>query len=243
MKLEAYKVSVNSAEIVPGSLERDWMNAFADRHPYRCLPLVIANTTGWALLCPVGFSATWNGGMGIGDLTVCSDDGDCLALSHFGGGVLTFHPGWLFRTDPGWDLWCSGAPNEIKDGIQPLVGITETYWLPFTFTMNWRFTRPGTIRFEKGEPFCFIMPVPHSAIDEVDPVTFSIHDDPELREAYMTWRESRADFNAKLQGADPVTTKQGWQRTYHRGRTAQGREAPADHINRRRLPDFRPGKE
>ena len=39
---------------------------FADRHPYRCLPLTMANTTGWEILCPVGFTAEWNGGMHAG---------------------------------------------------------------------------------------------------------------------------------------------------------------------------------
>ena len=70
--------------------------------------------------------------------------------------MLTFHPGYLFRTPPGWSMWAMGPPNHIKDGIQPLAGLVETDWLPFPFTMNWIFTRPGTVRFEKGEPFCFI---------------------------------------------------------------------------------------
>ena len=38
--------------------------------------------------------------------------------------------------------------------MQPLVGLIETDWLPFPFTMNWVFTRPGRVRLEKGEPFC-----------------------------------------------------------------------------------------
>ena len=60
-------------------------------------------------------------------------------------GVVTFHPGYLFRTPDGWSMHGHAAPpNHVKDGIQPLVGLVETDWLPFPFTMNWIFTRPGT---------------------------------------------------------------------------------------------------
>ena len=98
----------------------------------------------------------------------------------------------------GWDLWAGGPPNHLKDGIQPLVGVIETYWLPFPFTMNWRFTRPGMISFKKGEPFCFVLPMPHESFDAVQPIMKSISDDPELERQYKAWGESRNNFLNKL---------------------------------------------
>src|SRR5581483_4200794 len=41
---------------------RDWMDATPAHHAYRCLPLTIANQTGWWIKNPVGFTATWRGG-------------------------------------------------------------------------------------------------------------------------------------------------------------------------------------
>ncbi|MGB7207542.1 MAG: DUF6065 family protein, partial [Pyrinomonadaceae bacterium] len=111
MKLTCYQVDPNPAELVPGRPDRDWMDIFTDRHPYRCLPLVVANTTGWELLSPVSFTATWNGGIRTEDIRIDADDETApemlkrWVVSHFSGGVLTFHTGWLFRTEPGWDLW------------------------------------------------------------------------------------------------------------------------------------------
>ena len=35
----------------------------------------------------------------------------------------------------------TGPFNQPKDAIQPLTAIVETDWAPFTFTMNWKFTR------------------------------------------------------------------------------------------------------
>ena len=48
--------------------------------------------------------------------------------------------------------------NEHQD---KLPAVTDTAVCPFPFTMNWIFTRPGRVKFENGEPFCFILPVEH----------------------------------------------------------------------------------
>ena len=53
MELECYKIYNVAPEIVPGRSQREWMDAFPDRHPYRCLPLTMANSTGWEILCPM----------------------------------------------------------------------------------------------------------------------------------------------------------------------------------------------
>ena len=139
MELECFAVTSRPPEIVPGRPMRGWMDRFADRHPYRCLPLSMANTTGWEILCPVGFTAEWNGGKAIEDITLRADrphpDFHELVKSHFSHGVLTFHAGYLFRTPPGWDMLAGGPPNMPKDGIQALSGLVETDWLPFPLSL------------------------------------------------------------------------------------------------------------
>jgi hypothetical protein len=125
----------------------------------------------------------------------------------------------------------------VKDGIQPLVGVVETDWLPFPFTMNWIFTRPGRVRFEKGEPFCFISLVPHRALEHVQPVRRSLASDIELRHQYEAWMRERNSFNAKLGRRDPEAIREAWQRYYFRGEAPENAppSAPTDHINKRRL--------
>ena len=140
MKLECFATTDRPPDIVPGRPQRAWMEKFDERHPYRCLPLTMANTTGWEILCPVGFTATWNGGTHQDDITLVADnphpDFHEFVKSHFSHGVITFHPGYLFRTPQRWSMWVSGPPNHIKDGVQPLAALVETDWLPFPFTMN-----------------------------------------------------------------------------------------------------------
>jgi hypothetical protein len=160
MRLDCYKIHEWAPEIVPGQGRRAWMDAFADRHPYRCLPLTMANCTGWEILCPIGITIEWDGGPMEENIKITGDEEwppvKNIADSHFRRGIVTFHTGHLFRTEPGWRVWAMGSPNDPKDGIYPLQGLIETEWLPFPFTMNWQMTRPGKVRFEKGEPFCFL---------------------------------------------------------------------------------------
>jgi hypothetical protein len=236
--LICYAVETNPPKIVPARAERDWMDATDDRSAYRCIPLSIANASGWELLCPITFEAWWHGGNSKDRISfIAKGDGrvvERFVTSHFGHGVLTFHTGYVFRTSPGWALWARGAPNTAKARIVPLEGIIETDWLPFTFTMNWRFTRAGTVRFEQGEPFCFITPVPHAMLDSIEPVVRELSDDPELAAAHKAWTESRMDFNARLHRHEADAVAEGWQRTYVRGENPHGKP-PEFHLSKRRL--------
>jgi hypothetical protein len=240
LTLECFPMRPDPPRLVPGRPERDWMDEFAGRHPYRCLPLTMANTTGWELLCPFGFEAEWDGRMGA-DAIQFRPDADALyfdhfAQSHFTEGVLTFHTGWMFRTPEGWGMRASGPPNRAKHGICALEGITETDWLPYPFTMNWRFTAPGVIRFEKDEPFCFLQPVPHHRIERFQPVRRSLDDDGDLAVQYRKWSEVRTDFNTRMAAGDPEAVKQAWQRFYFRGEFPdQVGVRTVDHVNKRRL--------
>jgi hypothetical protein len=240
MELQCFPVTDRPPELVPGRPQRAWMDQFSARHPYRCLPLSMANSSGWELLCPTSFTAEWNGGLMQTDITLRPDnphpDFHKLASSHFSHGVLTFHAGYLFRTPPGWSMWVMGPPNLAKDGIQPLAGVVETDWLPFPFTMNWLFTRPGRIRFERGEPFCFITLIEHRKMEQVDPVVRALESNPVMQGQFEAWNRQRTDFNRRLAGGDPAAAKEAWQRFYFKGEMPEDLgAAPETHTNKRRL--------
>ena len=222
------------------------MDHFLDRHPYRCLPLSMANSTGWEILSPVAFTATWDGGKHNSSITFKPDrpypDFDEHVKSHFSHGVLTFHAGYLFRTPENWSMWVMGPPNHVKDGIQPLTGLVETDWLPFPFTMNWIFTRPGKVRFEKGEPFCFITLVQDKEMPKFDLVQRSLASDIELGAQYDAWRNRRDEFNTRLHKRDPDTIKEAWQRFYFKGELPEDLgPSPKAHVNKRRLKSLKLG--
>lgn len=208
------------------------MDATTHRFANRCLPLTIANSMGWELLCPMTFEAEWTGEDGLDSLLLHADSPEIetYAASHFGYGVLTFLTHHLFRTEPGIGLNVRGSPNLPKDGIHPLEGIVETDWLDFPFTMNWKFTRPGKVRFEAGEPFCFLAPVPYRALETVRPEIVPIEAAPELGNAMMQYSQLRQAFNERLNVGEPDAIRQGWQKWYFKGVHPDGRPGNPQHL-------------
>lgn len=247
MRLTAFRVAADAMPIRPAAATREWMEQTGERFAYRCLPLVIANTHGWEILCPASIEVYWRGGTGLDDLKVVPLDdhagpAPAFATSHFGSGVLTLHTGYLFRTDPGYNLYVTGPVNRPKDGAVPLTGIVETDWLPQPFTMNWLFTAPGgPLVFEKGEPMCHIFPVPRDLVEQVEPEIRDLASEPELHARYQQWAASRAQFNRDLRVPGSEAQAEKWQRHYLRGRHPDGTPGTEDHRTRLKVREFRKG--
>jgi hypothetical protein len=164
------------------------------------------------------------------DMTVHTDDCPGFAASHFGGGVLTFHVGYLFRTSPDCNLLVTGPINAPKDAIAPLTGIVETDWAPFSFTMNWLFTRSGgRVEFSKGEPFCAFFPVPRGLLDEVEPEIRDLDSNPQLQEAHVEWCWSRREFLDRLPISGTHENRTKWQKQYFRGLNPDGTPTSMKH--------------
>ena len=261
MRLVCYPTSGEPPKIIAAPVERDWMDRTDQGFAYRCLPLNIANAHGWLLLNTVPFVAQWDGGPGVDAVSLHAPaaGGTLLASSHFGHGVLTFNVNALFRTEPGYDLMVTGPLNRPKDGVQPLTGIVEADWAPFTFTMNWKFTRKLTpIAFDRDEPFCMIFPVKRGLVEEFQPEIRLLESDEEVHEAYLAWADSRRGFNEDLRVAGSQAQAQKWQKDYFRGsvpgqssaESAAGTEqelrapgvraAPSDHRTKLKLREFKP---
>jgi hypothetical protein len=124
----------------------------------------------------------------------------------------------LFRTEPGFDLMIQGPINRPKDAIAALSGVIETDWSPYSFTMNWIFTRPGApVQFDKGEPFCHIFPIRRSDLDAVVPEILALSSNPTLKAQHDAWTASRERFNTELMQPGSQAESEKWQKMYNRG--------------------------
>src|SRR3954447_8042717 len=228
--------------IRPAPARRDWMDGTPESFAYRCLPLNIANAHGWELLNPCAFDACWNGQSDTGAVTIrpqVDAEVASVATSLFGQGIVTFHIPGIFRTSPGWNLWIGGSPNQPKDGIYPLTGVVETDWSPFTFTMNWRFTRPNHwVHFDAGEPICFFFPVQRALLEDIKPVMAPIDAEPELLNRFQEWSRGRDAFVLRMATEPPPAPADKWQKHYYRGVDMSEQERIADHRTRLRLKPF-----
>jgi hypothetical protein len=162
-------------------------------HAYHCLPLVIANQWGWQVVCPTDVQVTWDGSPGLGGLRVVVDHRFATAIkSQFGSGIVTFSPPWLFRTSPGWDLYVKGPSNRWKSNCVPLEGVVESWWLNYTFTLNWKIVEPGTVVFAKGESLAQLFPVAHGTFAQSRAIEAPIGlIDPAAAAELLRWREER----------------------------------------------------
>ena len=228
--------------IRPAPATRAWMDNTPESFAYRCLPLNIANAHGWEVLSPCTFDAVWNGEANVEAITIQAEPGvepGRAPLSQFGQGVITFHIEGIFRTPPGWNLWIGGSPNRAKDGISPLNGIIETDWSPFTFTMNWRFTRPGHwVHFDAMEPIGFLFPVQRAAIEAFAPKFERLDADPATMERFQAWSRARDEFHQRMASEPPRTPSDRWQKHYYRGVDMGGGSLVKDHRAKLRLKRF-----
>lgn len=191
----------------PSPARRHWMDL--SPHAYKCLPMVIANQWGWQVLCPTDVQITWDGAPDRSGVVVEVDPIYGPAIkSQFGSGIVTFSPPWLFRTPRGWDLYAKGPGNRWKSNCVPLEGVIETWWLNYTFTLNWKLVDPGTVTFARGESLGQLVPVPHGtfrgARAEEVPI---VAGEPEAAADLLRWRDERRRISDA-----PVNTHQKYRR-------------------------------
>lgn len=225
--LKAYALGTTDGwAIEPSPARREWMDATFKRLAYRCLPLVAANQAGWVIRSPASFTAVWSGKQDNRGVRIAYDSEAAartnIAVSHFGGGVLTFVLPWLFRTSPGYGLLLRGPTNEPKEHAAALDAVVETDWSPYTFTMSWRLLRAETpVRFLQGEPVCLIQPFALDLLERFDCSVEPFAAAPaELRRGFQDFVERRS--------ANIAVAEQGGyetQRDYYAGRFPDG--APA----------------
>jgi len=220
--LIAYVVSpALRMRLVPAPASRAWMEATDVRFAHRCLPLLIANQSGWYLLSEHKLRVIWNGGKTLDSLRIEHLEGErpYSAASHFGHGILTFSLPYLFRTSPGYNLLIRGPANHPKDAISALEGVVETDWCPATFTVNWKLTRPNCpVVFERGEPIAMLVPQRRGEMESFRPLIRKQESDPQTLDSYRTWLNSRSQFLKDLQKPDSAAVRAKWQKNYFIGK-------------------------
>jgi len=216
--------------------QREWMDATPSHHAYRCLPLTIANQTGWWVRNPVGFTAVWNGGKQPGSIDFWFDAAAELwsgwITNQFGEGIITWNTPFLFRTKPAGSRLLVGGPlNYFKPNLHPLTALIESDWLTMSFTMNWKVMWPDEpIRYDVGEPLFQVIPLAGNVCADLEGAVVHyarLAEDPAAADAYHRWQQARDQFHqGKARGE---VRPDGWQKDYFHGPDATGGAVTADH--------------
>ncbi|MBV8202377.1 MAG: hypothetical protein JOZ15_17305, partial [Acidobacteria bacterium] len=211
--IKAYRLHDRAVALRPAPRERAW--AAAGSAAAAILLDEDASAQGWQLLCPCDLAVRWNGGPGTGDLEVSVESADAagFARSELGGGVLTFHPGYLWKTGGGRRLWVRGPVNLPKDGLEPLESIVDTSRFPCTIAVHWRFTRPNqVVRFAAGEPFGTVLLHPEECLETFAPELLGLEDALQACERELQQSSAAAapqDVLRRLRGQDGTAGARG----------------------------------
>lgn len=239
-KITVYRNSRNKP--IPGwqfhtaSPRRDWMESHT--HMYRCLPMTIANQNGWVIEAPCDISAIWFGGHDSKTSMHFWLDKEYNVPNpwvkcHFLGGVITFEFDFIIKTTEKTNLLVRGAPNFFIDGLHPLEGLVETDWLSFSFTMNWKVTQPNKlVRFKKGDPICFIQPVPHNYSETFDFEIDYLDNNPEFSKKCNEWTKQRVKFS---ENRNLGIENRKWQKNYFEGKDVLTEEIQSDDVHATKL--------
>jgi hypothetical protein len=223
---------------------RDWMDETPSRFAYRCLPLTIANQTGWWIKNPVGFTANWNGASDPGNIAFEFDTSSDLWSkwidNQFGAGIITWNTPFLFRTRPnGSRLLVCGPANYFHPEAQPLTAIIETDWMTMSFTMNWKVAvSRKAVRFNMGDPLFQAIPLLSNICGDLETASVSyqkLNDDPDVSRAYHDWHNARQKFYVQKAAGD--VRNDGWQKDYFQGRDMTGRVVAPEHMTKIKPPD------
>ena len=181
-------------DILPLTMQRDWMHKSKEKFAYKCLPLGVANQYGWAVCSPANFTVTYSGGREHNDVEIFSNDEDFdhnRFAAHFGEATFTIMPDFLIKTPENYSIYIRGIPNQDYGILKPLDAIVETDWLPFTFTYNFKFMEPGTVEFKKGDPlFCFF-PIERNTVENFSLKAQNLSDNEELYEDFHEYAKAR----------------------------------------------------
>lgn len=222
-----------AVRVEPAGLKRKWMDSTSHQYAYRCLPLNVANQHGWCVYpnSDIILKCEENTD-GARDHVKILKNRDNLASSHFGFDTFTLSIPFLVRTPPGYSLWIGGAPNHKMKHVQPLTGIYETDWAPYSFTMNWMFTTYNqNVVFTTYDPLVFFFPIKRDSIKQFELERKQLEDDPKTAEHYRKWTTMRGNFNA-----DTDRPPEMWMKHYFSGKYPDGSKCPIhDHTTKIKL--------
>lgn len=188
------------------SKKRKWMDV-NNGHAYKCLPLVVANGFGWEIINPIEFEATWNGSEPPQNSILFKFSSSTAEektfidsnqiSSHFGNGIITFSSlNFIIKTTKNHNIFLKGPTNHFKHGAHALEAIMESDWLPYTFTLNWKITKPNVlIKFEKGEPLACLFPFPRNYLESFEAIEVVGDKNSEFNKEHELWANKRKELN------------------------------------------------
>ena len=185
--ITAYK-NLNSADIKPLNIKRDWMNETVDGHAYRCFPVTLANGLGWGLSFPKDISFVWDGISDTSGSHVQILEGKEYCYTERANATISFKTGIIFETDKNITMLQMPVPNNFIDGAQAFTTLISTSFFKGEFPCALRITKPYTkITIKANEPFIALIPI---SLSELQNSTIEIDDPKNIKPNVVSLNEN-----------------------------------------------------
>jgi hypothetical protein len=186
----------NPPEIKQSRIKRDWMDNTYNKHAYQCLPMTVANVSGWELILQQDVVVQWDGTNNPPEVLEGEILNSRAVVIPSIIGIMSFATGWAFGTEDGYSTFISGSPNYFVDGAVPLSATIPSFWWPDEFNMNWKITKINEpIVFEKGMPFMYFTIVQNNLLESVQFKVENLWDKPDLMDKRMSYGEAKMKKN------------------------------------------------
>lgn len=208
-----------------------------------CLPMSIANQTGFAIVSLSDFTMRWDGGHEPSSVSITCDDkvvegfyghgedhvyGNAKQmLAPFYSGMISIKHDFFLRTPLGVNLFVTQVPNNFIPATVPVSAMIETDNAVRDWVFNLKITVPNIdIHIKKGDPLIGLIPVPRFFSDSFElKSAYDIFDNETLKttfkEALMTSSEMKDLVD---QSGDPLSKNidGGFNGLYALGKTVSG---------------------
>jgi hypothetical protein len=159
-EIQAYKISLNSANIFQLPVKRDWMDETFDAHAYKCFPITLTNSLGWGLSFPEDISFIWDGISDSSPNHVKILSGEKYCYTERGNATISFRTGLILKTNEDVTLLQMPAPNMFIEGIQSFTALISTSFFNSEFPCALRITKPNSIiTIKADQPIISIIPL------------------------------------------------------------------------------------
>ena len=155
-------------DIQPMSIKRDWMDATAENHAYRCFPVTQSNVIGWSLSCLQDIEFIWDG---VNDQTqdrvqIFSPEG---AYSGRGQSSISLNTGLVFRTDEDVSIFIINPVNYFSDEFETMSSVISTsfYDNPLPLAIKAKSANKRVI-IKAGTPVATIIPISLSNLNNTN---------------------------------------------------------------------------
>lgn len=185
--ITAYK-NLNSADIKPLNIKREWMDNTAEGHAYRCFPVTLANGLGWGLSFPKDISFVWDGISDTSGSHVQILEGKEYCYTERANATISFKTGIIFETDKNLTMLQMPVPNNFIDGAQAFTTLISTSFFKGEFPCALRITKPYTkITIKANEPFIALIPI---SLSELQNSTIEIDDPKNIKPNVVSLNEN-----------------------------------------------------